>query len=1342
MIQDVKKIYLCTPDLKIRTVLNGLQTDSVEFIQYIKDFDELNFTVDRFISVDGVQIESNGYEDLKVYMYLYLEDIGFFQMQEPTIVNDGNQETKEIKAYSIDKEFEQKSWIGLKINNGEDDSLEMLADGNKNPLGFALNFITLYKPDNPQLSFMDLMLEKMPYWSIGYIDPELNDKVIPIIEVDNANIYSIMTTTVAPRLDMIFMFDYMNRRVNAYHKDHLDFDTNIFIGFRNLANEVKINVDEDSVSTRFRVRGDNDLKFLNVNFGDEQCFNLDYFLGEPYMTEALAQKVKYWINLRDSYREEYINVEKEAATFNARIDGWMYTVPSDETYWKQWDNMSEEALYENLNLFEAELVLLQTSIDERPEDEQYDADHRYIPKTDSSGAVDHNYYLQLLWSSTSGTRGFYRYKEITLYIIPYILQAILNINVPDNEKIRYGTESEEDWQLYGYEELEAKRVNYEEDKLPALNKFSKDWKDMTDEEKVDYVNEEGYNIQGRNDYLHIKAMLGNVDTPGTIYYYLNILKTNIDQAQAELDLREARIQRLNNAMAIETVVDSQGEPLFTPAEVNYIKTLFIDTDYTNSNILATSVDTVITMIDREKELYDDAMSKLSEVSQPQYDFEASLDNLIRIPEFKEWVSDLSLMKFIRLGIRDDYSVKLRVVEITYNPCEVTDDLDLVFSSMIKSKSGRNDLTQIIDGENFRAAKNSISIGTGNAKNATQYAEYLLSIMTNNGLFTKAVTRIASGVAGEVDKVGVTNIVSNYMQTTTYPANRITGTAQDYSSLFGNISPQTLTQVLTNTTDTSFGDVISQYLTEEQVTDILLNADQGNFNQVISKYLDAETVTSILLNAQAGNFDQVITKYLTADSVSTVLLNAETGNFDQVVTKYLSSDAITAKLLDAQEGNFDKVVAKYLTSDTVISKMISADQADFGTVSSMILNAGTINAKNIVGESGDFDTLATNVLTAGQATIEQIASNKISAADIDVGQITGDYAEFAELISPYIEAGQITADAIIAGLVQATTAQVELLTAQTAFMEYLSANLIVASEIQVNDLKAKLAQIDTLQADTAFVRYLQSLSSSAATSVVDDAYIYNAVAGKITVGDLAAGNIVLTDNMQILSENGALTMNGTALQIHGTDSEGNDYVGVQLGYDTQHNPSLIIRNGDGSVVLTPSGITANAIADGLIVNNMVGQGSLNLDRLSEPVITANQYGGINIEQVYTGNGSFGVEYTQFKQDTSSALDDLGQQIQENAHYDLYIETPNGKNLRGGNITLNARLFKNSVEVTNEWDGEYFFWTRHSKDSSGDIYWNSQHATGRKSLVLSSNDVILEADFECEFVVNGNTVAVSG
>ena len=41
------------------------------------------------------------------------------------------------EAASKEKELEQKDWIGLKVNNGEDDSLEMLADGNVDDLGFS-----------------------------------------------------------------------------------------------------------------------------------------------------------------------------------------------------------------------------------------------------------------------------------------------------------------------------------------------------------------------------------------------------------------------------------------------------------------------------------------------------------------------------------------------------------------------------------------------------------------------------------------------------------------------------------------------------------------------------------------------------------------------------------------------------------------------------------------------------------------------------------------------------------------------------------------------------------------------------------------------------------------------------------------------------------------------------------------------------------------------------------------------------------------------------------------------------------------------------------------------------
>jgi len=72
---------------------------------------------------------------------------------------------------------------------------------------------------------------------------------------------------------------------------------------------------------------------------------------------------------------------------------------------------------------------------------------------------------------------------------------MININVPSDQKIRFGTESEENWELYGLYELDGKLKNYEEDKLPALNHFSKDWKtQMTKQEKLNYVTEEAYNI--------------------------------------------------------------------------------------------------------------------------------------------------------------------------------------------------------------------------------------------------------------------------------------------------------------------------------------------------------------------------------------------------------------------------------------------------------------------------------------------------------------------------------------------------------------------------------------------------------------------------------------------------------------------------------------------------------------------------------------------------------------------------------------------------------------------------------------------------------------------------------
>ena len=109
----------------------------------------------------------------------------------------------------MEKEFQDKDWTGLKINTGEEDSLEQLASNNLNDLGFAKEFVTFYNTQNHELSFIHLLLEKMPGWTVvdKDIDRALWTKKIPSLSQDNISLYALLTTVIGPRMECLFLFD-------------------------------------------------------------------------------------------------------------------------------------------------------------------------------------------------------------------------------------------------------------------------------------------------------------------------------------------------------------------------------------------------------------------------------------------------------------------------------------------------------------------------------------------------------------------------------------------------------------------------------------------------------------------------------------------------------------------------------------------------------------------------------------------------------------------------------------------------------------------------------------------------------------------------------------------------------------------------------------------------------------------------------------------------------------------------------------------------------------------------------------------------------------------------------
>lgn len=1037
MLKDVKQIYLCKPGGQKICVLNGVQTSSVDYKQNLKDYNELTFTVDRFINIDNSddfeltddvvlsdesgnitadennnaivvkkkenkniigQIESNGYNNLKSFMELYIDGLDRFQIQEPEVDSDGDKEIKIITAYSLEKELEDKDLVGFKVNKCTSDSIEMLVSSNVTEINTPKAFAKVYSKVNKSLSVLDRILEKCPSWSVGHVDEIFVEKVCPSFEEDNTNIYAFLTSTLAPRIKAVVTFDTINKKINLYDVETYGEDSNVFIGFRNLANSIKVSVDEDSISTKFNVRGDDDLQILDVNFGDSSIINLDYYMTDCHMSYPLIAKLNKWKKYKNDNRKSYINLSKQWSDLNEKINNVRYRVPNDGTDYTQWDNMNEEALTKSLEAYKKTLELLQQSVDPNENGNPRYADngdgtYTYSSWLKSDGTVDHNKYLDLLYKMENGYGGYYTYLEINKYIIPNIEIAIENLSLVEDDKKDYIKEFETNWDLYGIEELKGKLDLYEKEIVKgSLTNYAKSWANLTVEEKAKYSNDEAnYGIY-HDKYVEYSGYIGSEITVGSLKYKLKQLNDELTYLQSKLsNINKSRSDMANNA---KLQVGNFG---LTDEDMNIVSVLLHETDYQNSNIFTTSIDTTLTKIDVEEALYQDSVDKLYEVSQPQFKFSADSDNLLNIEEFKGWKNGFKFGNFFRLGVRDDYSVKVRIVSLSYNPCEITEDLNIGFSSMILSRSGRNDFTSLI-GENNRGSKNSISIGSN-----------------------------SSGSGG---------------------------------------------------------------------------ADSELLNQILTAL-----ITSNMFKKAIGN----TVNNLTVDGV-----------------------------LNVDEAQVRALIAKYAKIDTINVEKITGDQASFNKLFSTYLNAEVI-----VGDSAVFKKL--------DAAVANISKAIIGTSSIETGII---------------------------------------------------------------------------------------FNLNSQNAVLDETFVKNEIAQKITVGDLIAGDITLTDKMRVLSENGLMIMNGETLQIMGTKADGTKYVAIQLGYDANKNPSLVICDGNGAVMLDAQGLHESIVPDGFIRTDMVGDKQITEDKIDKTNIREwtddNGDKIFDVSQLYYGNDKFSVSYSTLQQ----SVKDLG------------------------------------------------------------------------------------------------------
>ena len=851
-------VYLGTPNNKILCAINGIEESTFQLTQKFINTYELTFDINENILIEDEHglsklVHSNVYDLVAWLMRVYVDNVGWFIMDAPKISHDGIKETKTITCHSAEIEMEQHDLKNFKINQGTTDSYEMLADNNVEKIDdveFAKEQIKFYNPNNPQLSLLDLVLKAggVYGWSIGEIDTTpktyrtykdgkyvetstlLSDE-IGAFDVDSQDVYSFFTQDMAQYFQCVFIFDFLHMKINAYHPENYGENTNVNINFKNLQQSQDISVDDGKMFTRYYVQGSDDLGITYVNFGSNYIENIDYYLNEKYFSSAFIQKYNLWKQDMENCRIDYIETTRKYNQQMKVITELYDRVPLDDCS-TDWSTFTDDELKEAQANYQAQLKGY----------EQF-----YV---DSDGNFDED-----ALKKSSDANDYYQIRDV---ILPSIQIEMDNRQLPtDDDNADYVDSYKTDWKLYGLDELKVKLQEYK-NTIETCKKGGYDKPYSEDSSHTKDIHDKMY-----AKYLDAQNQLDS--------NYVGGCQEAYDQRQSEIDVandvlngyNKTRVQLTKQANKETWVHQNNGSSdtvSFSTKDLLELSKVYYDGTYSNDNMFLTDSDDQVSAIDEQLKLLGAASDDLYISSHPQYQYTTSLDNFLAKSEYKDYTKNINRGDYLYLTIGNNNVVKLRLIEMTYNPLTMDNNIELTFSNMTRTKNGFSDISYLLDNS------------SGGSKSSA-------SGSSNNFLNNEGVT-LTSGLIQKLLSSGAfSNKVSSIIN-------------NEFAGMLGggSISLQELNAKLIKVTDLYGENGYFEYLQSKLISADKIVAGSGNFKDLSAVVAAIDSLLAGNISAELGHLihltasnvvvDDAVIRDLIAANITVAMLKASTISADK------------------------------------------------------------------------------------------------------------------------------------------------------------------------------------------------------------------------------------------------------------------------------------------------------------------------------------------------------------------------------------------------------------------------------------------------------------------------------
>lgn len=789
--------------------------------------------------------------------------------------------------------------------------------------------ISFYAKYRKQLSLLDIIFEKTGYnWQVGKIwgcdnlDFSLANKKHQF-EI-NETAYSFLTQTLARDIKSVVNFDNIKRLVNITPVDEIGEDTGITIGYDNLVNQLNINTNEDMLTTRIYVSGENELSVARVNFGSDIVDDLSYKVNAKdsngkriYVSDDFAERYNIFVDYRENLRDRYIQLSKDFEDYNEQISEIKNRVPLDDLK-TDYGTFSMEELKAALTTYKNLLATLSSLYKEDYGDIGLNQDgsikESYIKTTEYW--YDYEAYLYTIKEIEFAIKVFPYYKDHTQW-------SSGDSDLYKSEINAWETE----WSLYGTIELDAKIKDYHNrmDSLAQkgvirinetgyeIKKWSKlkpdgtseyEWDELSSNEKREYLSPDE-----KREYSGID---GNYKYDEYMEYY-----NYANEAQQYLDSLNTQIKSLEtlrdsaNAERLQITKDVTVDNYFSDSDLKVIYRLYHDATYSNENILITSIDDVNDRFTHMKELLDDAKDQISIISRPQLTFSVDCDNLLAMPEFKSFWDKFVPGNYIYVQYKDNVYVKLRLIGYSFNPLlPSSSTLQIQFSNYIRSRSYYRDWDSLL-GNNSSSGVSQYSSGGGGGGNDGTYGE------SDDIDITISNTMLAKLLNTELFGTRVTDVILD-----TVDVNAITAR----SATFGSLANGTTV-------------VDGKCITTGWIVDKDYNGSNGSITNTAGSILNLE---SGLFNFAGGNLKWDGDKLLVSGDIyanSLTLGNNVNISYDNISNRpdvVIKDIPINGTPSSTQQGFLVSNSGLLTASNAIIWGTIHATDGDF---------AGTITAKS-------------------------------------------------------------------------------------------------------------------------------------------------------------------------------------------------------------------------------------------------------------------------------------------------------------------------------------------------------------------------------------------------------------